>query len=1479
MRTTYTLTVITAVLSMLFLTGCGDSIDHRLQRAQIALSSGKPDTALQVAEELLKEDPSLADAILIKAHAQVRLMQMDPARQTLEGLLAKQPDNDKARRLMLNWVFFRMGNLLTQSDYITNVTRQEQFDQAMQIGMQQVQWLREHEKSAVEADFNLARLLLSDIDRLSLLIRTQGKVIQRDGDATAQAPAASTTALENDRKQRREQAVKLLEAVVQTDARQFEAAELYAGLLTEEKRWTDLWALAEKLSRQENIPADLSSRLVLAAMTMSEGIKSTSEILAMGRALQDHVDQARRSSSAWRLTEARLALRAGELKKAQPILEQIVREEARNPIARYLLAQCLYLQKDLPKAKQLLTQLNADINSPEALTLYGIVLMELDELSMARDVLLRAMDLSPEDPAPRRAYLMVQSKANQLEQAGTAVEDFYQKNPADPKAIRFKMQFEQVRNRREAMLTLLSNVEKLRPLTDEHVSILVEGYLYLQEADSAGRYAQELARRLPDDLEAQLKLAQALLLQNRDEDVRKLLTDIRQKFPASGSADQMLGDLYLQRQMFDRSVELMNSVVEREPGNMEARFILARGLAGLALFDDALDQVNRVLEKNPRDARAHAIAARVYQVMGRKDKAAEHLSEIDPTEVSERSSPALLAELKLRQNQYDEAIDICNRALAMGNTDPTIRQILAAIYLQKNQPEQAEVNLLGLVRMQPNNAQVFATLTRFYIEQKQVERGLAEFAALQTLNEPLSRLAQANLLMNLGRFEEAIERVRPIYEPMIRARDVRALVIADGMARAIMIARRDPVAAQRVYDPMIQAGVQSAMAKLRQIEIAATRENRDQLVAKLEELAKQVGPDDKRVRLELIRRLMDVQRFEPALKLIEDWIQLQPEQVSVLRLKAEMFTRMGRLDDAVEVLKQTITRQPEDDAIRRQLAAVHVARLDYPAAEAVYLEVAQLDEGARINALTDLGQLFTGLGLYAPATETFARIEKEGKVRDPRVMLAMGRAYMALKKNDLARPQLEAVPEYAQQYAQAQVMLAQIDQAAGQTEAAQKRLMKLAAEPRTGSLAAFEMLKLNLRNRNAEELIRWSDQNLALDTLPLDLRRAWLNMRVLMADLRRDTRMIMDSLDRMTKLFPEAQQIHAARVLVFFTEGKIEQARLSMQGSNLLTSRFGPLAAAMLGDKPAVGADVSAIDAYIIAMSQGDVATARRAIDRLEPIKGIFASDLRMATDRPDAASLEMQLAFRQLAAALLAQRCNLSQMAVDTCIGLLDKHPYLTLAYAVEAQALMDMEQPTDRIVQRLRQNLPSASVTMYVSAMEANRVKDFATAVPLLEKLLEREPGNEHVRYAMTQAYTSADKADQAIPLLEKLRENPGSYAAAVANDLAYLLAEHRKERIDEAYALARKAAEMTNNNPAILDTLGWVQHLRGDSKAALEPLGRAISSLPNIPDVHYHIGSAYLQVGNQTWARYHLEEAARQKDSPIAPRATKAMSKLGG
>lgn len=96
-----------------------------------------------------------------------------------------------------------------------------------------------------------------------------------------------------------------------------------------------------------------------------------------------------------------------------------------------------------------------------------------------------------------------------------------------------------------------------------------------------------------------------------------------------------------------------------------------------------------------------------------------------------------------------------------------------------------------------------------------------------------------------------------------------------------------------------------------------------------------------------------------------------------------------------------------------------------------------------------------------------------------------------------------------------------------------------------------------------------------------------------------------------------------------------------------------------------------------------------------------------------------------------------------------------------------------------------------------------------------------------------------------------------AVVLNNLAYALAVH-KNSIEEALPLAEKAYKLSNKNPNLADTLGWILHLAGQDDKAIEYLEEAARA--NIPNaqIHLHFAIVSAATGNTLQAEIALERA---------------------
>ncbi len=101
-------------------------------------------------------------------------------------------------------------------------------------------------------------------------------------------------------------------------------------------------------------------------------------------------------------------------------------------------------------------------------------------------------------------------------------------------------------------------------------------------------------------------------------------------------------------------------------------------------------------------------------------------------------------------------------------------------------------------------------------------------------------------------------------------------------------------------------------------------------------------------------------------------------------------------------------------------------------------------------------------------------------------------------------------------------------------------------------------------------------------------------------------------------------------------------------------------------------------------------------------------------------------------------------------------------------------------------------------------------------------------------------------------------------VLNYLGYSLIEKR-QKMDEAEAMIRKAVAERPDDAYITDSLGWVLYLTGRYEEAVEPMERAAELLPVDPIINDHLGDVLWTVGRKVEATFHWRRALSFNPEP--------------
>jgi tetratricopeptide (TPR) repeat protein len=151
---------------------------------------------------------------------------------------------------------------------------------------------------------------------------------------------------------------------------------------------------------------------------------------------------------------------------------------------------------------------------------------------------------------------------------------------------------------------------------------------------------------------------------------------------------------------------------------------------------------------------------------------------------------------------------------------------------------------------------------------------------------------------------------------------------------------------------------------------------------------------------------------------------------------------------------------------------------------------------------------------------------------------------------------------------------------------------------------------------------------------------------------------------------------------------------------------------------------------------------------------------------------------------------------------------------------------------------------------------------AIALLQLALERFPDHPGLRYQIALIQDKAGLTRESVKSFESLlKDRPDD--ASLLNALGYSLAD-RNQKLPRAETLIRKALESSPDNPAFLDSLGWVRFRRGDATGALPYMERAYRIFPDA-EIASHWGEILWVSGKQTEARaLWARSLARAPDS---------------
>ena len=168
--------------------------------------------------------------------------------------------------------------------------------------------------------------------------------------------------------------------------------------------------------------------------------------------------------------------------------------------------------------------------------------------------------------------------------------------------------------------------------------------------------------------------------------------------PGQPDALHLLGVLCIQRQRFQRAVELIAAAVRASPGNPDYHSNLGVGLRALGREAEAAQAFQQALALNPEHPNASYNLAIAQRSLGRLDEALSAMADAVAREPRSAERRLDLAGLLLEAGRFAEALAACDRCLVLAPRD-RLAIGYKAVALSQCQQAPASARLLAMDRV------------------------------------------------------------------------------------------------------------------------------------------------------------------------------------------------------------------------------------------------------------------------------------------------------------------------------------------------------------------------------------------------------------------------------------------------------------------------------------------------------------------------------------------------------------------------------------------------------------------------------------------------------------------------------------------------------------------------------------------------------------------------------------------------------------
>ena len=447
--------------------------------------------------------------------------------------------------------------------------------------------------------------------------------------------------------------------------------------------------------------------------------------------------------------------------------------------------------------------------------------------------------------------------------------------------------------------------------------MIIAFYVSSNRAEQAEPYLKQLASG--GAVQPALGLADYYRSLGRSSEAAAILQPLTSNPQAQSAAEIRLAAMAYNSKDTARAHALIDTVIKREPSNVQALLAKAEWLAREGKVQDALTRAQAAVKSDPQSAPAHFALGLLHDRLRNRKEAVAAFTEVIRLNPRATAAQLNLSRLSLYEGSPDRAVTFAEAALTNAPGNPAARASLVQGLLARGDTSRAEQELAPLLKQYPQVGQIHALNAALKVQRKELPAARAAYEKALSLSPTLFEAFVGLTRLDLA--EDKIAQARSRVDARVAADPDNTLLQV--LAADVYRRQRDFPKAEATLRKVIQTepGLSTAYGMLAEVLLASGK-----LDAARIEFDQMAQRDPKNIAAQtMAAMIVDSQRkTADAKKRYEAIVASDPSAAVAANNLAWMYAEEGaRLDDALRLAQGAAARLPNNAEIQDTIGWIY----------------------------------------------------------------------------------------------------------------------------------------------------------------------------------------------------------------------------------------------------------------------------------------------------------------------------------------------------------------------------------------------------------------------------------------------------------------------------------------------------------------------------------------------------------------------------